>query len=190
MKIKRKNGVFRGFDFGPKKEMTPEQKRNMHAASKENIPARPGPLHGLRVDTKPNPRKNGVYQAPTVATISNTNSRKKAAEKAAQRRTSVDSVARDYERKAQAGKTAQYEQKQYSKIKEEQKARGGKDKGVVGDTERAYRISKKQYKGKYWGPDEFKGDLNKVREWEKAGRPKDRSAFMKAANRRTSSKGD
>ena len=180
VKIKRKNGVFRGFEFS---------KPTAEEEAKSRASMRPGPLHGLQMKVTPRARKNGVYQAGTVS-FSTENSRKKAAERAAQRRTSVDSIARDYERKAQVGKRAQYEQAQAAKIKAEQKARGGKDKGVIGDTERAYRISKKQYKGKYWGPDEFKGDLNKVREWEKAGRPKDRSAFMKSANRRTSSKGD
>lgn len=34
-----------------------------------------------------------------------------------------------------------------------------------------WRIKNKDYKGQYYGPDRFKGDLKKIRAWKKAGKP-------------------
>lgn len=45
---------------------------------------------------------------------------------------------------------------------------------------RKNRIANKEYKGKYYGPDAFKGDMNKLKAWRKAGSPKDVKAFAKS----------
>lgn len=51
------------------------------------------------------------------------------------------------------------------------------------DNEDAYfnyrqaRMQKKDYKGKYYGPDEFKGNIQKLSKWRAAGSPKDKSKF-------------
>jgi hypothetical protein len=44
---------------------------------------------------------------------------------------------------------------------------------------RPKRIAEGKFKGKYYGPDEFKGDLKKLRAWREAGSPKDKSKFAK-----------
>jgi hypothetical protein len=145
----------------------------------------------VNVSVKNKPRKNGVYQGPSIKVGMDK-------EKSEERNpTAADRYADSLEKRGRQVKAdtsrKEYEKKQSTTIKAEQKARGGKDKGVVGDTERAYRIKNKQYKGKYWGPDEFKGDLDKVRAWEKAGRPKsakERAKIKSAADRRATSKGD
>jgi hypothetical protein len=43
---------------------------------------------------------------------------------------------------------------------------------------RAARIKSKDFKGKYYGPDEFKGNLSILKAWRKAGSP-NASKFMK-----------
>jgi hypothetical protein len=52
------------------------------------------------------------------------------------------------------------------------------DKSVQADRQK--RIGMHQFKGKYWGPEEFKGDQKKIDAWKAAGKPKDRAAFAKA----------
>lgn len=42
---------------------------------------------------------------------------------------------------------------------------------------RAKRIAEGDYKGKYYGPDEFKGDTKKLAAWRAAGSPKDKSKY-------------
>jgi hypothetical protein len=44
---------------------------------------------------------------------------------------------------------------------------------------RNYRKANNQYKGKYYGPDTFKGNMSLLKAWRKAGSPKDVKAFAK-----------
>lgn len=50
---------------------------------------------------------------------------------------------------------------------------------------RAYRIQQGAYKGRYYGPDAFKGDMNIQQAWRKAGSPKDTKAFAEGFRNRT-----
>lgn len=45
---------------------------------------------------------------------------------------------------------------------------------------RNYRKANNQYKGKYYGPDVFKGNMSVLKAWRKAGSPKDVKAFAKS----------
>lgn len=41
-----------------------------------------------------------------------------------------------------------------------------------------HKRNTKDYKGKYFGPDEFKGDQKKINKWKMAGKPKNKSKFV------------
>jgi hypothetical protein len=154
--IKRKNGVFQGFDFGVSKE---ERARRMS----QKMPGA-GPLHGLKVSAESKPRKNGVYQGVDLK-VSNSNSRKAAAAKAAQRRTSktptVNSAA-DAKRVQTAAKSA-------GETKRAAERRTSTESRMKS---RGQRVQSKDFKGKYWGPDQFKGNQQKIDAWKKAGKPR------------------
>lgn len=60
------------------------------------------------------------------------------------------------------------------------KSQGGNAKANE-ESFRSYRnrrIKEHEFKGKYYGPDEFKGDLTKLSKWRAAGSPKDKSKFV------------
>lgn len=168
MRIKRKNGVFQGFDFGPKKEMTAEQKKARTASASESFGSRPGALHGVKVTTKPNTRKNGVYQGHSVD-WSNTNSRKERAAKAAkaaERKTPTagERYASDLAKNSQTPSA-----KAKRNIQEAAKRRGYEK---LRNIDRNDRKRAGDFKGKYWGPDKFKGNQTKIDAWKKAGKPR------------------
>lgn len=72
------------------------------------------------------------------------------------------------------------------------KDRKNKDKARVADAAKRRAMDKAktmvredrrkagEFKGKYWGPDEFKGNQSMINAWKAAGKPKNRAKFAKS----------
>lgn len=154
-KIKyNERGIARGVDLG----FSP-----MDALKKGLNPTKstPDAVRGVaeavsKVEVKSKPRKNGVYQGVSVGI------KKAASRKSPSKKDSPTPNADYYRAEAKAApkrKALQKAAERRSSTESRMKSRG-------------QRIQSGDFKGKYWGPDKFKGNQQKIDAWKKAGKPR------------------
>jgi hypothetical protein len=166
------NGVLK-YRFSSKKSTTrkpPKGAYNPPASSGQSDYLRTGGEKrssgsgGYKVTTRP--YKNGTFQGWKVER------KKDAIRRAAERRSSNEG--NDYAKRLSDRSSTSAKRANSKRIRAQALQRTQSTPGVERESleaRRRERIKKGDFKGKYYGPDVFKGDMNKLRAWRKAGSP-------------------
>jgi hypothetical protein len=164
--IKRKNGVFQGIDFGTSSRKPSTRVTNVGSPSNSYAYSdKTGgrPYSKTSVSVKAKPRKNGVYQGVSVKVSKD----KGKIEEAAKNRITVTSPSAPPSATKTSSKTTSKDNKRFTKSVQEAASKRAKSK-MQGEI-RKERIATGSYKGKYMGPDEFKGNEAAIKRWKAAG---------------------
>lgn len=173
-------GIWQGLDFGLKEDKAKTAKRKAEKANEVKIKVgskgynKKGTWQGLDWYTE---KSDGTTKGKDTRPQYDKKGVQKAADRKVQSNTKNSYVQNLESRGKQEKETARYK-KEASSYSRKAKSASMQDSKDV-ESYRKNRMARGDYKGKYYGPDAFKGDMGKLKAWRKAGSPKDVTKFAR-----------
>lgn len=134
-------------------------------------PSTPAPAKSSKPGPSVNDRLNGIWGIKPKD--------KSASAKPSARSNAGNAYARDLALKATPAAKAAHQKAARARTLQTTQNTPGPERERL-ENKRRERIKNKDYKGKYYGPDEFKGNMNMLRAWRAAGSP-DSKKFARSA---------